>query len=134
MIQMEIIGNLGADPERRVLEDGRVLTTFPVAITRKRKGRESVEWVKVTAYNTQAENCARYLAKGRKVYVQGDPTAYGYRNQYEEIAARIELVARSVEFLSSRDEGKPEPTPAAQASLAAYPQGFAQVDEEELPF
>lgn len=128
MIQMHIIGNLGADPERRVLEDGRVLTTFPVAVTRRRGGREMTEWVKVTAYDAQAENCARYLAKGRKVYVQGDPKAYGYRNQYEEIAARIELSARSVEFLSGKNETQ---QPSAAQDQA---QGFARADEEELPF
>ena len=134
MIQMQIIGNLGTDPERRVLEDGRVLTTFPVAVTRRRGGREAVEWVKVTAYDNQAENCARYLAKGRKVYVQGDPKAYGYRNKLEEITARLELAARTVEFLSSRDEGQPQPEATAPSAPAYQQQGFTQIDEEELPF
>ena len=134
MIQMQIIGNLGADPERRVLNDGRVLVTFPVAVTRRRGGRETTEWVKVTTYDTQAENCFRYLAKGRKGYAQGDPKAYGYRNKLEEITAQIELSARLVEFLSSKDEGQPQPAQAAHPSPAAYQQGFAQVDEEELPF
>ena len=134
MIQMQIIGNLGADPERRVLEDGRVLTTFPGAVTRRRGGREAVEWVKVTAYDTQAENCARYLTKGRKVYVQGDPKAYGYRNRLEEITARLELAARTVEFLSSRDEGQPQPEAPAPSAPAYQQQGFTQIDEEELPF
>ena len=90
--------------------------------------------MKVTTYDTQAENCFRYLAKGRKVYAQGDPKAYGYRNKLEEITAQIELSARLVEFLSSKDEGQPQPAQAAHPSPAAYQQGFAQVDEEELPF
>ena len=72
-----IIGNLGQDPEKKVAENGTVITTFSVATTEKWKDKnsgeniEQTEWHRVVAFRRLAEICAEYLRKGSRVYIEG---------------------------------------------------------------
>src|ERR1700723_1617886 len=73
-----LVGNLGADPEIRRLQDGRPVANLRLATSEswKDKGtgerREKTEWHRVVIFN---ENLCRiaeqYLKKGSKVYVEG---------------------------------------------------------------
>lgn len=73
-----LIGNLGADPERRQTQDGRAIVNFSLATSETWKDRntqerrERTEWHKVVIFNENlAEVASRYLHKGSKVYVEG---------------------------------------------------------------
>ena len=71
-----IMGNLGKDPELKYTQSGVAVCGFSVAVheaLRDKEGakQESVEWVNVTVWNKQAENCAKYLKKGSSVYLEG---------------------------------------------------------------
>ena len=72
-----ITGNLTADPELRSLPSGTSVCKLRVACNTRRKDGASGEWVDkpnyfdVTVWGAQGENCARYLAKGRGVAVDG---------------------------------------------------------------
>jgi len=73
--RVQIIGNLGRDPETRMAGETKV-ANFSVAVTEKYKGRdgqmqEKTEWVKVVFWGRQAEICEQYLKKGSSVYVEG---------------------------------------------------------------
>ena len=106
-----ICGNLGREPDQRALPSGDMVTAFPVAVTRKWTGKdgqpqESTTWYAVSVFGAQAEPCARYLAKGRLVLVEGDVSARAYlpRDGGDPKAA-LELRARTVRFLGGRGEG-----------------------------
>lgn len=104
-----IIGNLGRDPELRYLPSGVAVCAFSVAVNRKwtdRDGQTHDEtvWYKVTAWDKLAEICGQYLSKGRQVLVEGDRLqARAYLNKQGEAAASLELSARAVKFLGSRE-------------------------------
>jgi single-strand DNA-binding protein len=71
-----LIGNLGADPELKYTPSNRPLCNLRIATTETWKDKsgtkqEKTEWHRVTVWGDQAENCSKYLAKGRSVYVEG---------------------------------------------------------------
>ena len=105
-----ICGHLGRDPEQRYLPDGSPVTRFSVAVSRKRTGRdgqpvEDTTWYNVSVFGNQAEPCARYLAKGWMVLVEGDVKARAYLDRDTgEARASLDLRARTVRFLGGRSE------------------------------
>jgi len=77
MNKVIIIGNLGRDPERRALPDGRAISNFSVATTESyRDGssgeiKEITEWHRCVAFGKTADYINQYVTKGRKVYIEG---------------------------------------------------------------
>lgn len=74
--KVQLIGNLGADPEVRSTPNGAQVATFRVACSESWKDQsgqrqERTEWVTVVAWRQQAEIAQKYLRKGSKVYVEG---------------------------------------------------------------
>ena len=71
-----IIGNLGADPDVRTTAAGQMVATLSIATSetftdKQGQRQERVEWHRVVVWGKTAELAQRYLAKGRKVCVQG---------------------------------------------------------------
>ena len=65
-----IIGNLGQDPELRYTANQTPVATFSIATTDYRvaadgQRQETTEWHRVVVWSKMAENCAKFLAKGR---------------------------------------------------------------------
>lgn len=106
MNSLHIIGNLTRDPELRTTTDGKSVCNFDVAVNRKRKvaNQPDADYFRVSAWNQMGENCAKYLAKGRKVSVVGQISARAYKTQNGEIRASMEVLAQEVEFLSPRND------------------------------
>jgi single-strand DNA-binding protein len=134
MNQLTIIGGLVRDPESRTTQSGKQVCTFTVGVNR-RNDREKSDFFRVSAWGELGNNCARYLAKGKKVCVIGQVSVSTYQTQNGETRANMDVFAESVEFLSPAEktaektaEKAPE-TPKTDAQS-----GFVQVEEEELPF
>ncbi len=108
--QTIVVGNLGGDPELRYMQSGTAVCNFSVAVSERWRDRQSGEqqerttWYRVAVWGAQAETCNTYLSKGRRVLVSGNVSARGYINNNGEAAASLDLRARDVRFLSSRDE------------------------------
>lgn len=103
-----IIGNLGRDPEMRSTKGGTSVCNISVATTRKyKKGEEWVEettWHRIVVWGKTAENCGRYLEKGRQVYVEGRLQT----SKYEKDGVThysTDIVADTVQFLGGKSEG-----------------------------
>lgn len=150
MEKTQIIGNLTRDPELRVTQTGLNVCSFTVAVNQKptkaqrEAGQEPpAKFFRVTAWRELAEICSKYLAKGRKVYVEGTINASAYTGQQDgKPHASLELTADNVEFLSSRSDAGAEAATAGNAPnpmetvppTATNPSGFTQVETDELPF
>lgn len=107
-----LVGNLTRDPELRSTGSGLSVCTIRIAVNNRRKKGDTGEWVEepnyfnVTAFGAQADNVARYLAKGRQVAVDG-------RLSWSEYEAkdgsgkreRVEVIADSVQFIGPREGG-----------------------------
>ena len=71
-----VIGNVGTDPEMRYSQSGKPMTTFRLAANRtftnsERTRVDETEWFTVVAWNQLAEQRNEWLAKGRRVFVEG---------------------------------------------------------------
>ena len=132
-----IIGNLTRDPELRTTQDGTPVCNFTVAVNRRVRasGQPEADYFRVTAWRTLGENCAKYLSKGRKVFVTGPLSARTYQAQDGSTRVSLEVTADDVEFLSSRADAEAMGSaPANTAGVTATSSGFTAVETDELPF
>ncbi len=100
-----LVGNLGADPELKYTPSSRPLCNLRIATTEVFKDKsgqrqEKTEWHRVTVWGDQAENCSKYLAKGRSVYIEGRLQTRSYDKDGQKHYA-TDVVADRVVFLGS---------------------------------
>jgi single-strand DNA-binding protein len=108
--KIQIIGNLGRDPEMRFTPQGTAVTSFTVAVNRKWGGgedgkNEETIWFRVSAWNRLAEICNEYLSKGKQVYIEGrirQPQIFTDRNG--AVRASLEMTATDMVMLGSRGD------------------------------
>lgn len=111
-----LIGNLATDVELRDVGQDMQVATFLLAVDRP--GKDEADFVRVSTWNKQAEVCAQYLAKGRKVGIDGRLRSSSWEDSDGNKRNAIEVVANRVEFLSTREKEAAEdipfeaPTPA----------------------
>lgn len=122
-----IIGNLCNKPELKTTQNGVNVCTFTVAVNSnyiKQDGSKDVTFYRVAAWRSLGDVCAKYLDKGRKVFVSGSVKANSYINKNGEAAAALELTANEVEFLSSAQ------SKTAEAEFTDVP----EISDEDIPF
>lgn len=140
MNKLILIGNLTKAPELRTTQDGTKVCNFDIAVNDKRSGQNSVQYFRVNAWRQLGELCAKYLAKGRKVFVSGALSYHTYQAADGSTRVQLEVTADDVEFLSSRSDDSPSDTddasPAAPVDSAPTAQnnGFTAVETDDLPF
>ena len=93
-----LIGNLATDVELRDLGEDRQVANFLLAVNRP--GKDEADFVRISAWNKQAELCSQYLVKGRKVGVDGRLRSSSWEDTDGNKRNAIEVVANRVEFLS----------------------------------
>ena len=107
-----IIGNLTKDPELKETSNGIKYCRFSVAVDRKFKGADGekiTDYFNVVTWRTTAENCHKYLKKGKKVWVCGEMQfrAYDDKDGIKRVAS--EISADEIEFLSPVEQQKDVP-------------------------
>ena len=131
-----MIGNLAADVESRTTQSGIAHASFRLAVQRRfanQQGQREADFFQVVCWRGTAEFAARYLAKGRKVAVEGSLQTRRYDAQDGSKRYVTEVIADSVEFCDSKPEGKAA-APAQAPAAPAEGYGFTEVDDSELPF
>jgi single-strand DNA-binding protein len=104
-----VIGNLGTDPEMRYTPNGKPVTSFRLATTRSYNApdgerKQETEWFSIVAWDRLAELCNQYLAKGRKVFVEGRLQSRSWEGRDGVTRWRNEIIASQVLFLSERTQ------------------------------
>lgn len=104
-----LVGNLGADPELKYTPSNRPLCNLRIATTdvfkdKSGQRQERTEWHRVTVWGDTAENCNKYLSKGRSVYVEGRLQTRSYDKEGQKHYA-TDVVADRVVFLGSGGGG-----------------------------
>ena len=117
-----IIGNVANDPEAHTTQSGVSRSTFRVAVTRPHK-RDETDFLTVVAWRQSADYCNKYLKKGNKVAVEGSIQTRTYDAQDGSKRYVTEIIADSVE-LTRRGDAKP----------SSGPDGFVEVQDDDLPF
>jgi len=103
-----IVGNIGRDPETRVLPSGDALTNISVATSDRYKDKatgemkETTEWHRITFFGKLAEIAGQYLRKGSQVYVEGKLRTRKYTDQAGVEKYSTEIVADSMQMLGGK--------------------------------
>lgn len=107
------LGNLTRDPKFREVKGDNKVCDFAIAINNK--VNNSVFYIDIETWNSVAENCNRFLSKGRKVLVEGRLASSSWKTKEGENRTRTYCVAEKVTFLDkseqeqgSNQEPKPE--------------------------
>ena len=106
-----LTGNLTRDPELRSLPSGFAICSLRIASNTRRKDGQTGEWVDkpnffdITVFGAQGENCARFLAKGRPIAIDGRLEWREWTTQEGQKRQSVEIIADAVQFLGGRDEG-----------------------------
>ena len=128
------IGNLGADPELRTTTSGTSVCEFRLAINESwfdkasNERKERTEWIRVSVWGKSGENCAKYLSKGSKAFVEGRIQTREWQDKDGNKRYTTEIVANSVQFLSTKGS-------AGGGSHAPSGGGGSKpFDDSEIPF
>lgn len=140
MNSVVLIGRLTRDPEVRYTAGTQMaVCTFTLAIDRpvKAGGEKQTDFPRITVFGKQAENCERFLAKGRLVGIQGRLQTGSYTNKDGATVYTTDVVADRVEFLEwgDRPQGQSQSYGQShgQSSFDDAPAGFSAIDED-IPF
>lgn len=133
-----LIGNLGADPEKRFLPSGGVVTNLRLATSEVRKNKttgqitEHTEWHRIVLFDRLAELAAQYLTKGAQVYIEGKLRTHKWQAQDGSEKFMTEVIADEIEFLGGqRTRAEPSNHVKNNDSITAIMDPF---DDSSIPF
>ena len=143
-----LVGNLGVKPELRYTPGGQAVANFRIATNERWGGRdgqpaqERTEWHNIVVWGKTAENCGKYLDKGRQVYIEGRLQTREWQDKEGQKRYTTEVVAQTVQFLGGRggDGGAgggmgDERMPASVSSGAVGEEfGDSGGSDDDLPF
>jgi len=143
--KIQIVGNLGRDPELRYTPNGRPVTEFSVAVNQATKNQQTGEWVeatdwfRVSVWGDRAERSAEQLRKGSRVLVDGRFRTREYETKDGRKGLSLEITADAVVPLDRREQegtfaGAPGAPGAVPSTASAPAGGFDDTELDELPF
>ncbi len=143
-----LVGRLGKDPEVRYTASGVAVTNFSLATSEFYKDRngerqERTEWHNIVVWDRLAETCAKYLKKGKQVYIEGRLQTREYddrdgnkRRTTEIVATQMQMLGRAGE--ESGDVSAPPITEPQHAPKARGEENSLQEPpfnpEDDIPF
>ncbi len=138
-----LVGNLTKDPELRVTGSGINVATFSLAVNRafaNANGEREVDFINCVVWRKQAENLAKYCAKGSSVAVEGRIQTRSYDANDGTKRYVTEIVCDMVQFLQTRRNDNQAPTGQANVDPFANMQdpfassGNIDLTDDDLPF
>lgn len=123
MNTVQILGNLGKDPDIRATGTGKTVASFSVAVKRKYttqqgEDKELTDWINVVAWGNLAEAVGNQLKKGSRVFVEGRYSTRSYEDKSGNKRYVTEVIANMIA------------KPLEQGSFAKY----GEVESDPIPF
>jgi len=140
-----LVGNLGADPEVRRMNNGDPVVNLRIATSEswkdKQSGerREKTEWHRVVIFNEHLARVAEnYLKKGSKVYVEGQLTTRKWQDRDGQEKYTTEIVLNrfrgELQMLDSRSEGGGGGNYGGGGQGGGQPESFDRDMDDDIPF
>lgn len=134
-----LIGRLVKDPELRYISGtDSVYCRFTLAVDKgmskekkqelEAKGQQTTDFINIVVWGKQAENCQKYLQKGRNVAIQGRLQSGSYTAQDGTRRFVTEVWAERVQFIDWGDKTNQE------VGFDNFDLGFEEAKDEEIPF
>lgn len=154
MNSVVLIGRLARDPELKFIPStGMAVTKFTLAVDKEMsrdkkqemttQGKQTADFISITVFGKQAENCANYLTKGSQCAVHGRVSTGSFTTQTGEKRYTTDIIADRVEFIGAGksqtqtlQQGKP--VQPDSSFFDNFPDDdndiFQPVDDEDIPF
>lgn len=146
--KVQLIGNVGKDPDVRYIEAGVAVAQFPLATTERgytlangTQVPERTEWHNIVMWRGLAEIAEKYVHKGDKLYIEGKIKTRSYDDQNGVKRYVTEIYADNMEMLTPRSPAQETPPrqdfqSAHREMLDSRPSAAAPATEktDDLPF
>lgn len=151
MNSVVLIGRLARDPDLKFMPSGMAVTRLTLAVDKElfgekkqeaiNQGKPTADFINVSVFGKQAENCANYLSKGSMCAVNGRINTGSFTTQTGEKRYTTDVVANRIEFIGSKQSSSTlpgKPTNPDSNFFDDFPDDdndiFQPVDEEDIPF
>lgn len=118
-----LIGNIGVDPDARVLPSGAAVTTLSIATSEAWKDKqtgekqERTEWHRVVCFNRLGEIASEYVRKGSRIYIEGSLRTRKWQDAQGQDRYTTEIIANDLQLLDSKGSQGYQNQDNASASL-----------------
>ena len=145
-----LVGNLTRDVELKYTPSGTAIAKFGLATNRTYKdtmtgeNKQEVMFIDITVFGRSAEVANQYLAKGRKVLVEGRLVLDQWVDSTGQKRSKHSIVAEKVQFMDSKSQSSDFSNASYEAPSTPKPQMQTQnttnnipsidIDEEDIPF
>lgn len=119
-----LCGRLTADPKSGTTQSQKTYCNFTLAVN-SAFSKDKTEFIDIVCWNATAQNCAKYLAKGSQVLVNGSLTVENYEKDGVK-RKQTKVLANNVEFLS---KGNTQPAQQQQSAIA-----LDELEQSDMPF
>ena len=135
--KVQLIGNLGRDPEVRYMPNGEAVANFSIATSEswKDKNGERVtktEWHNIALYRKMAEIAGQYLKKGSQVYIEGKIQSRKYTGKDGIERTAYEIIGSEMKMLGGNTGTESVQAPPTKQDQTAPVQ--ADNFEDDIPF
>ena len=141
--KVQLIGNLGADPEVRTFESGTMAANFTLATSdsyTNKKGEKvtNTEWHNISVIGKLAEIVEKYFKKGAQAYIEGSLKTRSWDDKDGNKRYITEVVVRdfghTVRLLGRKDENNQAQSSSAAEQKSSVADGLDVEPDDDLPF
>jgi len=129
MNNIQLIGRLTADPDRRTTQSGITVTSFTLAVDRPHV-KETTDFINCVAWRQTGEFVAQYFTKGRKMGVSGILTTRRWEDKDGNKRTAVEVVVDQVDFCDSKKAATED---EYNSTVETWYEDNS-TDDEDLPF
>ncbi|ETZ06919.1 single-stranded DNA-binding protein [Holospora obtusa F1] len=135
-----LIGNLGQDPEIRLMPDGSKVANFSIATSERWKDKNGeiksiTEWHRVVVFNPKlASIIERYFKKGKKIFVEGGIRTRKWIDKEGKEQKIVEVVVRYQGTVKMLDGKGDEEREFGNTLSSVEEHDFHSIEEDEVPF
>jgi single-strand DNA-binding protein len=141
-----LVGNVGKDPEVKLLASGMSVANFTLATNERFKDKsgefqERTEWHNLVAYQRLAEIVRDYTKKGSKLYIEGRIQTRSWDDKENQKHYKTEIIVNDLVLLSGRGEGE---SGSSTRSASSYDQRQpaaaddivqgTEITDDDIPF
>ncbi len=148
MNSVVLIGRLARDPELRFIpSSGMAVARFTLAVDKElfgekkqqaiSQGKPTADFISITVFGKQAENCANYLAKGSQCAIHGRISTGSYTTHTGEKRYTTDIIADRVEFIGGNKNNESHNNgvhPDTTFFDNLPDDNFTPADDEDIPF
>jgi single-strand DNA-binding protein len=137
MSKIQIIGNVGRDPELRMTPNGKPVCEFSVAVNRVTTSggerSEQTDWYRVSCWGKQAETAQQVVQKGQQIFVDGRFSPRTYTNREGVEKTSLDVSCNDFQLLGSRRD-REGGMGGGEVRAPQEPFDPDKVNPDEIPF